>query len=127
MNKILPMMLLVFAGVLAYVVGQRMSAESMSIVVGVAFGVAASIPTSLLVIGIVRRSLPGAPPPLPPDMRAAPPAQPMIIVNPLGQTPRVEGQRGWPPPAQLEADEMPAALPATRRFRIIGADANLDD
>ena len=39
---------------LAVVIGQRMSTDAMAVVVGVVFGVAASIPTSLLIVAATR-------------------------------------------------------------------------
>ena len=39
---------------LAIVVGQRMSTDAMAVVIGVVFGVAASIPTSLLIVAATR-------------------------------------------------------------------------
>jgi len=45
----------VFGITLAIVVGKRMSAEAMAVVVGVVCGVAASIPTSLLLLVVARR------------------------------------------------------------------------
>jgi len=46
----------VFVGVLAVIIGQRMSTDAMAVVIGVIFGVAASIPTSLLVAVVTRRA-----------------------------------------------------------------------
>lgn len=125
MNKLIPLTLLVFAGVLAFVIGQRMSTESMSVVIGVVVGVAASIPTSLLIASLMRRAQPASPPPL--ESRPPPSAQPMIIVNPVAQTPHLTSGSGWQMPNQYDAVETPSLLPLPRRFRIIGADVNADD
>jgi hypothetical protein len=46
----------VFVGVLAIVVAKEMSAEAMAVVVGVICGVAAAIPTSLLLLVVLTRS-----------------------------------------------------------------------
>jgi hypothetical protein len=46
---------LVFVVALAIVVGKQMSAEAMAVVVGVVCGVAASIPTSLLLVVVFTR------------------------------------------------------------------------
>ena len=46
-----------FAITLAVVVGQRLSSEAMAVLLGVVAGVAASIPTSLIVVWIATRSL----------------------------------------------------------------------
>lgn len=45
----------VFAVTLAVVVGQRLSAQAMAIVIGILAGVAASIPTSLVVVWVTSR------------------------------------------------------------------------
>ena len=54
MSKLLGLTFLVAGVALAVVVGQRMSTDAMAVVVGVVFGVAASIPTSLLVVAATR-------------------------------------------------------------------------
>lgn len=54
MTKLLGLTFLVAGVALAVVVGQRMSTDAMAVVVGVVFGVAASIPTSLLVVAATR-------------------------------------------------------------------------
>ncbi|WP_423225417.1 hypothetical protein [Candidatus Amarolinea aalborgensis] len=125
MKKLIPLTLLVFAGVLAYVVGQRMSTESMAVAIGVVVGVAASIPTSLLIASLMRRSLPTPQAPL--ESRPPPQAQPMIIVNPVAQPAQLHGGSAWQTPNQLDAVESPSLLPMPRRFRVIGADVNADD
>jgi hypothetical protein len=71
---------LVFAVTLAIVVGQRLSAEGMAVVIGVIAGVVASIPTSLIVVWFTSRAA------LPRQVidatpaRAAEPAEPRIVV-----------------------------------------------
>lgn len=45
-----------FAVTLAVIVGQRLSSEAMAVMVGVVAGVAASIPTSLIVVWVATRS-----------------------------------------------------------------------
>lgn len=49
-----------FAAALAVVVGQRLSSEAMAVMVGVVAGVAASIPTSLIVVWVATRTLGGS-------------------------------------------------------------------
>jgi hypothetical protein len=44
-----------FAVTLAIIIGRRMSTEAMAVVVGVACGVLASIPASLLIVAVARR------------------------------------------------------------------------
>lgn len=46
---------LVFAITLAIVVGKKMSAEAMAVVVGIVCGVAAAIPTSVLLLVVITR------------------------------------------------------------------------
>ncbi len=72
---------LAFAVTLAVVIGQRLSAEAMSVMVGVVAGVAASIPTSLIVVWFATRTLTMSrpAPPLAPQ-----PTEPRIIVVPHG-------------------------------------------
>jgi hypothetical protein len=55
MRKAVIAILLAFAVTLAVVVGNRMSAEAMAVVVGVVCGVAAAIPMSLLILLVSRR------------------------------------------------------------------------
>lgn len=54
MGKVIGIAVIAGAVVLAMIVGQRMSTDAMAVVVGVVFGVAASIPTSLLVVAATR-------------------------------------------------------------------------
>lgn len=54
MGKLIGIAVIAGAVALAMVVGQRMSTDAMAVVVGVVFGVAASIPTSLLVVAATR-------------------------------------------------------------------------
>jgi len=56
MNKtLLPLLMLGFGVALAVIIGQKMSQDAMSVVIGVAVGVAASVPTSLLLVALLRR------------------------------------------------------------------------
>jgi len=54
-GRIVVVLGLVFAIALAVVVGRRMSAEAMAVVVGIVCGVAASIPTSVLLLVVLTR------------------------------------------------------------------------
>ena len=51
-----PLSAIIFAAVLAYVVGLRLSESAMAVVIGVMFGVAASIPTSIILILALRHT-----------------------------------------------------------------------
>ena len=55
MKKVAIVALIAFAVTLAVIIGQRMSTEAMAVVVGVACGVLASIPTSLLILAVSGR------------------------------------------------------------------------
>lgn len=55
MKHTLPLLMLGFGVALAVIIGQRMSTDAMAVVIGVAVGVAASVPTSLLLVALLRR------------------------------------------------------------------------
>ena len=55
MKKIAIVAVIAFAVTLAVVIGNRMSTEAMAVVVGVACGVIASIPASLLILAVSGR------------------------------------------------------------------------
>lgn len=55
MRKALIPLMLAFGLGLAVYIGERMSTDAMAIVIGVAVGVAASVPTSLLLLALLRR------------------------------------------------------------------------
>jgi hypothetical protein len=119
MKKAIVPLLLVFAVTLAAIIGERMSTDAMAVVVGVAVGVAASVPTSLLLVALLRRERSGG-------WRAEPPAsaQPqlqspnVIVLNPAD----LLGQRRDQPYVPLPPPEMNAADGGMRRLRIIGSD-----
>ena len=84
----IPLCALGFGVTLAVIIGQRMSTDAMAVVIGVAVGVAASIPTSLLLVAMLRREQRASrrndePPPMPygypqlsqPDIIGLDPAQ----------------------------------------------------
>ena len=55
MKRLLPPLLLGFGIALALIIGKRMSTDAMAVMVGVAVGVAASVPTSLLLVALLAR------------------------------------------------------------------------
>lgn len=55
LKQVLLLVGLVFAITLAIVVGKKMSAEAMAVVVGIVCGVAAAIPTSVLLLVVLTR------------------------------------------------------------------------
>lgn len=107
---------LVFAVSLAVVIGQRLSDEAMAVVVGVVAGVAASIPTSLMVVWFASRSLVAARP-----APAAPPEPRVVVMTPP------QPQAAYANPASFGMP-MPAgtmyapsqALLVPRQFNVIG-------
>ena len=103
----------VFVAVLAVIIGQRMSTDAMAVVVGVLFGVTASIPTSLLVVAVTRRAQErGAEEGRGHRERMQPP---VIVVNPGGSK-----AAPWYSPYQSPA--LPPSLHGepTRSFHIMG-------
>jgi len=134
---------LAFAVTLAVVIGQRLSAEAMSVMVGVVAGVAASIPTSLIVVWFATRTLTMSrpAPPLAPQ-----PTEPRILVVPQAAVrhPQVDalysmagysapgyGVAPAPPPTFSGQGGMPAPLAqvfAPRQFNVIGgSEAGVQD
>jgi hypothetical protein len=108
---------------LAVIVGQRMSTDAMAVVIGVAVGVAASVPVSLLLVALLRRERAGgwrsepapAPPPAYPQLQ-----QPNVIVlNPAD----LLGQRREQPyvPLPPEYGQQDGGL---RRLRVVGDDGD---
>ena len=129
-----------FSVTLALIVGQRLSAEGMAVVIGVIAGVAASIPTSLIVVWFMghnagpRNIIEATPAPQP--ARQPEPAEPRVVLMPAPQPqpqaqPAYANMPGYGPqsyagfaPAQSGYANSPAyavaqPLPA-RRFTVIG-------
>ena len=79
-KTILLLGLVAFSMTLAVIVGRRLSAESMAVIVGVVAGVAASIPTSLIVVWVAARPAAGSRPAPAPAENVAPSGQPRIVV-----------------------------------------------
>lgn len=114
--------LLGFGVTLALVVGQRLSTDAMAVVLGVAVGVAASVPMSLLLVALLRRERPG----YRGEIAPAPPVQAppsVIVLNPsdwqggsLGAGQRRDVLPLPPPEVGYAAD---AGL---RRLRVVGDD-----
>lgn len=124
MKKLLALSTIAAGVTLAIVVGQRMSTDAMAVVVGVVFGVAASIPTSLLIVAATRGRresihLPG-PDPRPPAIDTRPQ---IYVVTPPAQA------SGWQAAPWLQNDMQPPLPPAgygqaesSRRFKVVGED-----
>ncbi len=113
MKKLILPVLLAFGVTLAAIIGQRMSTDAMAVVIGVAVGVAASIPTSLLLVAMLRRERPSWHTPDPYSQRQlpAPQQQPIIMVTPPQWT------------AQTYIPPLPAGRAAgPREIQVIGAE-----
>jgi hypothetical protein len=121
-RAIVPLML-GFGMVLALVIGRRMSTDAMAVVVGVAVGVASSVPTTLLLVALLRReralmSIQG-PPERNGYLGAQAPAQPpSVVVLNAGD---LAGLRREPQPVPLPPVGM---VPdgGLRRLRVVGQD-----
>jgi hypothetical protein len=112
---------LIFALTLAVVVGKQMSAEAMAVVVGVVCGVAAAVPTSVLLLVVLTRS----------ERRRLHDQNPRQAR--AGQYPPVIVIQGGQPqalPSGPYADYWPGPLPgprAERSFQVVGGEELADD
>lgn len=112
---------------LAVVIGLRLDTEAMAVVIGVIFGVAASIPTSLIIVAIMwrreQRAAYGRNGPL---RRAGKEALPpsVVIVSPGSVGPASPYRQ----PAYLPQSDWQGGQPP-RQFRVVGEpdEASLDD
>jgi hypothetical protein len=122
-RAIVPLML-GFGMAMALIIGRRMSTDAMAVVIGVAVGVASSVPTSLLLVALLRRerglnsSLTGGAE-RSGYLGAQPPAQPpSVVVLNAGD---LAGSRREAPPVPLP----PVGLVqdgGLRRLRVVGDD-----
>ena len=116
----------VFAVALAVAVGSRMSADAMSVVVGVACGVLASIPTSLVLLWILARR--GQGPAMGAEHRMGNYFPPVVVVNP---GPGYGAPAYGSSPHVLPAGSYPAAGPALaagpRSFKVVGDEETMLD
>jgi hypothetical protein len=128
-KRLIPLILLGFGVALAIVIGQRMSTDAMAVVIGVAVGVAASVPTSLLLIALLRkeRTLSGGSgsfrqePPRDMSYGAYPPALPqqpnVIVLDPSQFAGMRNSQMQVPlPPPDFAPDG------GMRRLRVVGSE-----
>ena len=106
----------VFAAALAVAVGRQMSTEAMAVVIGVVCGIAASIPTSLLLLVVLtrrdRQQIVGV------DRQARQGNSPPVVVI-QGH----EQSQAWP--RGLQAGYWPGVQPGPtmdRQFHIVGSD-----
>jgi predicted dienelactone hydrolase len=114
-----------FAVTLAVIVGWRMSSEAMAVLVGVAAGVLASIPTSLIVVWVTTRQWRAEREGREGQARAqsmpSQPQMPVVVIAPPA-APSLAGPATW---AQSYAPQLPAA--PRRQFTVIGQDAAWED
>jgi hypothetical protein len=111
-----------FAVTLAVIVGWRMSSEARAVLVGVAAGVLASIPTSLIVVWVTTRQW-RAEREGQARAQAMPvqPQMPVVVVAPPA-APSLAGPASW---AQSYVPQLPAA--PRRQFTVIGQDTAWED
>jgi hypothetical protein len=110
-----------FSAALAVVVGLRLDQAALTLIVGVACGVMASIPTGLLVVYVLRRRDGGS------ERRAAREyydrglrqAPPVVVVSPPA-APQLPQSIGWP------VGQM-SAVPSQRQFAVIGQEGASDE
>jgi hypothetical protein len=123
MKRVIIPVMLGFGVTLALVIGQRLTTDAMAVVLGVAVGVAASVPTSILLVALVRRAQREAGGRQEPSQVAQagytlpPQHQPNILVlNPADLLGQRRGQPAYlpQPPVELLQD---AGL---RRLRVVG-------
>ncbi len=109
-----------FAVGLAVVIGNRMSADAMAVVVGVGCGVLASVPTSLLLVWALGRRGQGNGVPIhhPARNGLASSYPPVVVVNP-GTGYASSGYAPPPPPS------LPSGNPRT--FKVVGDEETLLD
>jgi hypothetical protein len=115
----------VFAVALAVVIGSRMSADAMAVVVGVACGIGASVPTCLLLVWALVRRGQGTPDGAQGYGRGGAGANypPVVVVNPGYGAQSYGPALGMvsPPPAQLAGANEP------RAFKVVGDEETLED
>lgn len=120
MRKVLALSMIAGFVTLA-IIGQHMSNDAMAIMVGVIFGVAASIPTSLLIALAARGRSVAEPPYRRNDYQPAPPA-PQIIVIPGPTSAHLPQQA--PYPSAYRWDGIGAPMPAARQWSVVGDEDN---
>ena len=129
MKKLMVPMMLGFGVALALLIGRRMSTDAMAVVIGVAVGVAASVPTSLLLVALLRRervltSLQGGADAGEAQLRGQAPVQPPSVVV-LNASDLMGARREAPqipmPPVDLLQDG------GLRRLRVVGESEWNDD
>jgi len=113
---------LVFAVALAVVVGKKMSAEAMAVVIGVVCGVAAAVPTSVLLLVVLNRNERHRQ--YEEERRPAQAGRypPVVVIQ--GGAPQAL------PPGQPAGGYWPAAYPGPsgqRQFEVVGGEELIDE
>ena len=112
----------VFAIALAVMIGSRLSADAMGVVVGVVFGVLASVPTSLVLVwALVRRTQGSGSEAVARQGVGSSQYPPVVVVNPGPGY----GMSGYGPPPTASH-----SLPAPggpRRFKVVGDEETVLD
>ncbi len=126
MKRFLGLCLLVFVGVAGWRVGDLLSPDALGVVVGIVFGVLASVPVAILVLAAGRR-----------QERYDAPARRQEVANPYGQVGAAQppvivvpaanmalpGQMSGGygvPPALVDSRSSVIDMPVERRFRVVG-------
>lgn len=121
MKRLLGLALMAGVVTLAIIIGQRMSTDAMAVMVGVVFGVAASIPTSLLIAMAMRGSRRHDDPPYRrTDYQPTPPPPQIYVVNP-GAYP------GSNEPAQIAAPQQQFSMPVPNRRWVVVGDEDAEE
>ena len=117
LKALLIVVVLLFTMTLAVIVGTRLSDEALAVLAGAVVGVAAAIPTSLLIVTVVRRRDEGQGRMMAVPQQRQAQAPPVIVVAPQGGQP---GMGRW--------HDMPPSLmmPQQRRFTVVGADSTAE-
>lgn len=118
MRRVIALAIIAFTITLGIVVGNRMSSEAMAVVVGIVCGVLASVPTSIMLLILVRRLTSES------SQRSQARQQqypPVVVINPnAGQ-----GNRSNDPWYDASGSQPAGYLP--REFKIVGEPEEEDD
>jgi hypothetical protein len=112
MKRLLIVLLGAFVVILAIVVGDRLSADAMAVVVGVVCGIGAAIPAMIVMLWLLGRQQQEEPPAAP--AAPAPPMPTIMIVSPptpYGMLPYGQDMTAWYPPLTV-TDRHRRELPA---------------
>ena len=124
MKRVVTIVAVAFAVGLAVVIGNRMSADAMAVVVGVVCGVLASVPTSLLLLwALGRRQGEAQAQAQARNGMAGGPYPPVVVVNPGSSG---YGVPGYGPPLPKPEHSLPPPG-GPRSFRVVGDEETLMD